>query len=289
MYETNGKPIIWARSAYAGSQRYPVHWAGDPKADLRSMYSTLRGGLSFGMSGFTFWSHDMGGFTPRPSEETYQRWSQFGFWTSHSRCHGVPPREPYSYSKTFLENFKKYDSIKYRLLPYIYSQAYHSMQKGIPILRAMVLEYESDPTTYPIDDQYLFGDSFLIAPVIEYGCTERMVYFPAGLWYTFESNSQIEGPCWQTVATPSDLIPVFVRAGSIIPMGPVRQFITEKPEETLDLRIYPLRNVNKEVIDQVLTFKYYDLQEMEWVITIKQGIAKLVSKIPGVHSQIILH
>ncbi len=121
--QITGENIIWARSAWAGSQRYPVHWGGDAENTDSGMAATLRGGLSIGLCGFSFWSHDIGGFVNRPSEDLYRRWAAFGMLTSHTRCHGISPREPWEFGETFENDFRRIDDLKYRLMPYVYAQA----------------------------------------------------------------------------------------------------------------------------------------------------------------------
>ncbi|HWC77667.1 MAG TPA: TIM-barrel domain-containing protein, partial [Blastocatellia bacterium] len=133
--ETTGESIIWARSAWAGSQRYPIHWGGDAENTNSAMAATLRSGLSFGLSGFTFWSHDAGGFVEKAPRDLYRRWLAFGVLTSQSRCHGAPPREPWGYDEAFVDEFRRIVELKYKLMPYVYAQAVASAQQGLPMLR----------------------------------------------------------------------------------------------------------------------------------------------------------
>ncbi len=143
--QISGENIMWARSAWAGSQRYPLHWGGDSGAQDGGMAATLRGGLSFGISGFTFWSHDIGGFAARTPEELYRRWMPFGMLTSHSRCHGTPPKEPWEYSAAFLDDFRRADEMKYKLMPYVYAQAKDASQRGLPMVRASLSNTRTTP------------------------------------------------------------------------------------------------------------------------------------------------
>ncbi len=137
--EVTGENIIWARSAWAGSQRYPIHWGGDAATTDIGMASTLRGGLSLGLSGFTFWSHDMGGFIGRTPEDLYRRWVAFGMLSSHSRAHGTPPREAWEFGTDFLNTFRRADELRYRLMPYIYAQAKDASTRGLPMVRALFI------------------------------------------------------------------------------------------------------------------------------------------------------
>ena len=140
-----GDNIIWARSAWAGSQRYPLHWGGDAESTDQGMAAELRGGLSFGLSGFSFWSHDVGGFTATAvdnmDKDLFARWLAFGMLTSHSRCHGIAPKEPWHYGQEFMDDFRAIDELKYQLMPYVYAQAKDSSERGLPMLRALFVEY----------------------------------------------------------------------------------------------------------------------------------------------------
>ena len=154
--------IMWARAAWAGSQRYPLHWGGDAATTNTGLLGTLRAGLSFGLSGFSFWSHDMGGFVKSTPEDLYCRWIPFGFLTSHTRAHGAPPTEPWLYdSKRVQDVFRKSAEMKYRLMPYVYAQAKECTEKGLPMLRALFVEFPDDPGAWKVDDEYLFGSQIL--------------------------------------------------------------------------------------------------------------------------------
>ena len=168
--EVNGDNIIWARSTWAGSQRYPVHWGGDPANTNTAMAASLRGGLSIGVSGFSFWSHDIGGFVLKTPEEIYRRWTPFGMFTSHTRSHGAPPTEPWEYSEDFLNDFRDATNLRYTLMPYIYAQAKHCTETGLPMLRALFIEYPDDPGSWLVDNEYLFGSDFLVAPLLFHVC-----------------------------------------------------------------------------------------------------------------------
>ncbi len=232
-----GNALIWARSAWAGSQRYPLHWSGDGSATWRDLPCTLRSGLSLGLSGFVFWSHDIGGFIGNPTPELYSRWVQLAAFTSHARAHGEPPREPWYYGERAESIYRQYMELRYRLLPYIYSQAMESVRQSLPMLRALVLEFQDDPIVANIEDEYLFGDSFLVAPVMT-PSNERMVYLPEGQWVNYWSKQVVQGNKWFKVEAPLEQLPLWVRAGSIIPLGPVQQFVDEKPLDPLTVELY---------------------------------------------------
>jgi len=243
-----GNGIIWARSAYAGSQRYPLHWSGDTTANFYHLQTVLRSGLQFGLSGFVFWSHDIGGFLYEPSPKLYIRWAQFGLFCSHSRCHGTTPREPWHYGEEALRIFRKYDELRYSLIPYIYSQAYICVEKSLPMVRALVLEYQDDRNVYHIDDEYLFGENILVAPILNEN-DERNIYIPEGIWYDFWNNKEYTGKQWIKYIAPLDIMPIFVRKGSIIPMQEVTQYVKEGLPKKIKLAVWPDKDMKAKIID----------------------------------------
>lgn len=234
-----GEGIIWARSAWAGSQRYPLHWGGDSATDFHGMYHSLRGGLSFGLSGFSFWSHDVGGYFGTPDADVYIRWAQMGLFSSHMRMHGTSSREPWKFGEEIEAIFVEYARLRYRLLPYIWREARRAAENSLPMLRALLIEFSEDPSTWNIDDQYLFGESILVAPVFSRRPV-RNVYLPAGArWYDFWTDELYEGGQWVQKEVPLDTLPLYIRAGSIIEAGPEISHTGEKSIESLDLHYYP--------------------------------------------------
>jgi alpha-D-xyloside xylohydrolase len=232
-----GEAVVWARSAWAGSQRYPIHWSGDGMAVWADLPCTLRSGLSLGLSGFPFWSHDIGGFVGNATPDLYARWAQLGMFSSHARAHGVPPREPWAYGPQAEEIYRQYAELRYRLLPYIYSQAIEAVSRSLPVLRALVIEFQDDPTVFTIDNQYLFGDSFLVAPIMD-ETNHRRVYLPMGDWVDYWTKDTVTGGRWLDIEARLEILPIWVRAGAIIPMGPVQQYVDEKPLDPLTLELY---------------------------------------------------
>jgi alpha-D-xyloside xylohydrolase len=214
--ETTGESIIWARSAWAGSQRYPVHWGGDAaKMDI-GMAATLRGGLSLGLSGFTFWSHDIGGFFGDKAEDVYRRWVPFGMLTSHSRSHGTPPKEPWELGPQFLDEYRRAAEMKYRLMPYVYAQARDASERGLPMVRALFVEYPDDPGAWGVDDEYLFGSEMLVAPLLEAGTTGRDVYLPGGRWVDYQTG-RAYARGWQRIEAGTIPAVILVREGAVVP------------------------------------------------------------------------
>ena len=219
---TNGENIIWARSAWAGSQRYPLHWGGDAATTNTGLQGTLRAGLSLGLSGFTFWSHDVGGFVTESPEELYRRWLPFGFLTSHTRIHGAPPTEPWLYGKDFTDYFRKCAEMKYCLMPYVYSEAVTSSANGWPMMRALLLEFPDDPGAWRVDDEYMFGSSILVAPMMEAG-SSRDVYLPGkGKWIDYQTG-RVYTPGWHRIDTAEMPVVIMVKDGTALPILPVAQ------------------------------------------------------------------
>lgn len=234
--EVNNENIIWARSAWAGSQRYPLHWGGDAANTDIGMDATLRGGLSFGLSGFSFWSHDIGGFVVAAPENLYRRWLPFGFLTSHSRAHGAPPKEPWLYNDNFVKAFRESAEMKYKLMPYIYAQAKLCTEKGLPMVRALFVEYPDDPGAWLVEDEYLFGADILVAPMMEAG-TERNVYLPKGNWIDYQSGKTYQQG-WNVIETGKIPAVILVRDGAVIPHAQLAQSTDKINWSDIELKVY---------------------------------------------------
>lgn len=215
--KVKGDNIIWARSAWSGSQRYPLHWGGDAASTNTGMLGTLHAGMSLGMSGFSFWSHDMGGFVTSTPEELYRRWLPMGFLTSHTRAHGAPPTEPWLYNKEFTDYFRKCAEMKYSLMPYIVKEAEECAANGWPMFRALQVEFPEDPGVWQIEDEYMFGKDFLVAPLLTQA-KKRSVYLPAGQeWVNYQSGKTY-APGWHTLTPEGELdCIIMVRMGAEIP------------------------------------------------------------------------
>ena len=216
-----GEGIIWARSAWAGSQRYALHWGGDAATTNTGLLGDLRGGLSFGLSGFSFWSHDMGGFVTASPEDIYRRWLPFGFLSSHTRAHGAPPTEPWLISKSFTDAFRACAEMKYKLMPYVYTQAKDCSERGLPMVRALLVEFPEDKGAWLVEDEYMFGSQMLVAPLMESG-DSRDVYLPKGKWIDYQTGKIYEGG-YQTIEAGDIPAVILVRDGSLIPHVPLAQ------------------------------------------------------------------
>ena len=216
-----GEGIIWARSAWAGSQRYALHWGGDAATTNTGMLGDLRGGLSFGLSGFSFWSHDMGGFVTASPEDIYRRWLPFGFLSSHTRAHGAPPTEPWLISESFTDAFRKCAEMKYKLMPYVWEQAKECSKLGLPMVRALLVEFPHDQGAWYVEDEYMFGSKMLVAPLLESG-NSRNVYLPKGKWIDYQTGKIYEGG-YQTIEAGKIPCIILVKDGSVIPHAPLAQ------------------------------------------------------------------
>lgn len=218
--------IIWARPGTAGSQRYPVHWGGDSQCSWSGLQGTLKASLSIGLSGFSYHSHDIGGFIGKPTPELYVRWAQFGLLSSHSRSHGAGDengREPWFFGEEAINIFRKFANLKYSLLPYIVEQARLGAPKGLPVVRAMLLEFPDDRSCWTCEEQYMFGGWLLVAPILESRdvSAEKHVYLPKGRWYDFwTKEARSSNGEWIVVRdTPLDSVPIWVKDGAVIPFA----------------------------------------------------------------------
>ena len=222
--EVTGDGIVWARAAWAGCQRYPLHWGGDSESSWAGLAGSLKGGLHFGLSGFAFWSHDVPGFHSTPDfmnsvidPKVYVRWTQFGVFSSHMRYHGTHKREPWYYP-TVSDIVKKWWKLRYRLMPYILEESRLATETGYPVLQALLFHHPDDRTCWHIDDEYYFGRAFLVAPVMN-SSDRRDIYLPEGEWVNFFTKEHFHGPIWlKDVYVPLDEMPVFCHPGTVIPV-----------------------------------------------------------------------
>ena len=236
--------VLFARSATAGGQKFPVHWGGDCWSDYESMEESLRGGLSLTSSGFGFWSHDIGGFENTSTADVYKRWCAFGLLSSHSRLHGSTSyRVPWAYDDEAVDVLRSFVRLKARLMPYLWKTALTAHNEGIPSMRAMVLSYTNDKMCNYLDKQYMLGDSLLVAPIFnDEGIGEYYLPKENGIWTDFFTGRQQEGGDWYTRTYAYTEIPLMVRPNTVLPLGNSE----EGPEY--------------DYADQV-TFRVYDVQD----------------------------
>ncbi|MBX7172228.1 MAG: DUF4968 domain-containing protein [Pyrinomonadaceae bacterium] len=242
--QTTGDSIIWARSAWAGSQRYPLHWGGDAENTNSAMAASLRGGLSFGLSGFTYWSHDAGGFVNKAPRDLYRRWMAFSVLTSHTRAHGAPPREPWEYDEKLTEDFRRALNLRYSLMPYIYAQAKDSSAKGYPMLRTLFFEFPNDKTSWMIEDEYMFGENLLVAPIFEEGKNDRQVYLPTGNWIDYQTGKIYQGEKWHEIEAGEIPIILLVKNNSVLPHVKPAQSTSEIDWNNVELKVFSTDKAN---------------------------------------------
>ncbi|MCF3651666.1 alpha-xylosidase [Synoicihabitans lomoniglobus] len=214
----DGEAVLFARSAHTGGQKFPVHWGGDCNSTFESMAESLRGGLSLGACGFGFWSHDIGGFEGQPDPAVYKRWVAFGLLSSHSRMHGSTSyRVPWAFDEESCDVLRYFTRLKCRLMPYLFAKAVEAHRTGVPLMRAMVMEFCDDRGCDALDRQYMLGDRLLVAPVFSVA-GEVDFYLPTGSWVHLLTGEERSGGWHRTHHDFMDL-PLYVRTGSVLPLG----------------------------------------------------------------------
>lgn len=235
------RPFIVTRAGFAGIQRYAAKWTGDNVADWEHLWLQIPMLLSLGLSGVPFVGADVGGFFGRPTPELLARWYQVAAFTPFCRnhqCMGSYDHEPWFHSPSVREAIKRVLELRYRLLPYLYSLFYEHYTKGYPVMRPLVFEYQGDEETYQMDDEFLVGPFLLVAPVLKEGARSREVYLPAGEWFDFWTGCVYKGPARLVVEAPLDRVPLFVRAGAVIPEWPPMNHVGEARLDPLYLHVY---------------------------------------------------
>lgn len=237
-----GEAVVFARSATAGSQQFPVHWGGDCESTYESMAESLRGGLSLGLSGFGYWSHDIGGFEGTPDPALFKRWIAFGMLSSHSRLHGSSSyRVPWLFDEEAVDVLRVFSKLKARLMPYLWQAAEQAAAEGTPMMRAMALEFPADPACAHLERQYMLGDSLLVAPVFS-DEGEVTYYVPDGVWTDFFTGDEIQGPRWVTTVCDMLTVPLLVRPNTVLPLGAVDDRPDYDYADGVTLRLYRLED-----------------------------------------------
>ncbi len=236
------RPFVLTRAGYAGTQRYSAAWTGDNVSSWEHLAMAIPMCLNFGLSGQSFVGPDIGGFIGTPTGEMYTRWLQYGVFLPLCRSHSVKgsiDKEPWAYGEAFEKVNKKFIELRYQLMPFLYTEFYKASATGIPIMRPLMLEFPEDKTTYRIDTQFMVGENILVSPVMEAGSTTRWMYLPGGDWYDFWTRSKVTGGKWMEAKAPVDQIPLFIRAGAVIPMQQSVQYTDEAPVDPLTFEIFP--------------------------------------------------
>ena len=269
-----GEAILFARSATAGSQQFPVHWGGDNSASYVSMAETLRAGLSMSHSGFGFWSHDISGFEQTAPADVYKRWAAFGLLSSHSRLHGSSSyRVPWLSDEESCDVVRKFTRLKCRLMPYLYGAAVEAHEHGTPMMRPMMLEFPDDPACDTLDRQYMMGESLLVAPVF-HADSHVDYYLPDGLWTSLLDGRKVQGGRWQKETHDFLSLPLMVRPGTVLPMGQCDDRPDYDYTDGLELHVYQLAE------GQTVVVKIPDLKGQiaaTYTVTMKNGQAEVVT------------
>jgi alpha-glucosidase len=236
------RPYVITRAAYAGIQRYSTMWTGDTNSTWDALGLNIPMFTSLGLSGEPFVGSDVGGFMGRGNAELLVRSYQISFLAPFCRNHKVIDgydQEPWRFGKYYEEIIRKYLKLRYQLLPFLYTTLEEAHRTGVPVFRPLVLNYPDDPNTYNLDNEFMIGDDLLVAPILRPEVTERLVYLPKGDWYDYWTNKKYTGGTMIKSAAPLETVPMFVRAGAIIPFGPELNYVGEKPFDPLTFAIYP--------------------------------------------------
>ena len=256
--------VLFARSATAGGQKFQVHWGGDCWSNYEAMAESMRGGLSLTMSGFGYWSHDIGGFEDTSTPDVYKRWAAFGLLSTHSRFHGSTSyRVPWAYDDEAVDVVRFFTKLKLSLTPYLYSSAVRTSRTGVPMMRSMVLEFENDPVCQYLDRQYMLGDSLLVAPIFN-DRGEAYYYLPEGTWTNYLTGETVEGGVWRKEHHDYMSIPLWARENTILPVNYGLKHAADSYKEGLELKVIGLK-------DQAETTVYEDQKEILQVSVAKDG------------------
>jgi alpha-glucosidase len=238
----NERPFVLTRAGFAGTQRYSAAWTGDNVSSWEHLAMAIPMCLNFGLSGQPFVGPDIGGFIGTPTGEMYTRWLQYGVFLPLCRSHSVKgsvDKEPWAYGEKFETINRKFIELRYQLLPFLYTEFYKASLSGVPIMRPLLLEFPDDKTTYRIDTQFMIGENILVSPVMEAGSTTRWMYLPKGEWYDFWTREKVGGGKWIDAKATIDQVPLFIRAGAVIPMQQVVQFADQAPVDPITFEIFP--------------------------------------------------
>jgi alpha-glucosidase len=256
----NQRPLVITRDTYAGGQRYAAVWTGDNSSTWKHLAISLPEIMNLGISGITLAGADIGGFAIGATPELYARWLEAGVFYPYCRTHtayGNPNQEPWSYGNKIEDINRRSIELRYRLLPYLYNAFHEASQTGLPVMRALLLDYPDDPRAVQQDSEFLFGDDLLVAPVLLSHHTGREVYLPRGVWYDFWSDRRYTGPATIAVEAPLDRIPLFVRGGAIVPTQQLVQYTSQASINPLQFEIYPNGSSSREYYeDDGLSFDY---------------------------------
>ena len=253
------RPFVITRACYAGTQKYATCWTGDNHSIWAHLQMAIPQLCNLGLSGMPFAGTDIGGFGSDTTEELLLRWVQVGCFSPLFRNHsamGSRQQEPWQFGERTIEIYRKYVKLRYHWIPYLYDLFWEEERTGAPILRPLVYHYEKDKTAQTCNDEFLFGERILVAPVVSQGTVKRMVYLPAGEWYDYWTCEKIAGESWIIRDAPMDICPIYVKAGSVIPTMEPMAYVGEKEQETLLLEVFPGRGQCDHYLDNGEDFAY---------------------------------
>ena len=267
------RPFVITRACYAGSQKYTTAWTGDNHSMWAHVQMAIPQLCNLGLSGMPFVGTDIGGFGADTTPELLTRWVQVGCFSPLFRNHssmGTREQEPWRFGTEVLDIYRKYVKLRYRLLPYFYDLFYEEERTGAPIMRPLVYHYEKDETARECNDEFLVGSQILVAPVVQQGMRKRMVYLPEGVWYDYWTKERIQGPVWFVREAPLDTCPIYVKAGTILPMMEEQNYVGEKPFDVLLLDVYPGEGSYDHYLDNGEDFAYREGQYHQYRFTVKE-------------------
>lgn len=253
------RPFVITRACYAGSQKYATGWTGDNHSMWGHLQMAIPQLCNLGLSGMPYVGTDIGGFGSDTTPELLARWIQVGCFSPLFRNHaamGTRMQEPWQFGPEIMDIYRKYVKLHYQWIPYFYDLFFEGEKTGAPIMRPLVFHYEKDEVVANCNDEFMFGDKILVAPVVTQGTTKRMIYLPAGEWYDYWTKEKFAGPSWIIKDAPLDTCPIFIKAGSIIPMMEPMSYVGEKPLDTLLLDVYPGEGSCNHYLDNGEDFSY---------------------------------
>lgn len=272
------RPFVITRACYSGSQKYTTAWTGDNQSLWEHLRMAIPQMCNMGLSGLVFIGTDVGGFGADVTPELLSRWVQVGCFSPLFRNHsskGSTRQEPWLFGQETLDINRKYIELRYRLLPYLYDMFHETEQSGMPVIRPLVLHYEQDKNTWNMNDEFLFGEQMLVAPVVEQGSVKKLLYLPEGVWYDYDTKERVEGGRYLVKDAPLDVCPIFVKAGSIIPNYEPMQYVGERTLDTLILDVYPGEGGYVHYQDNGEDFAYQQGEYNLYEITLKDDTLEI--------------
>ncbi|MFC6206462.1 glycoside hydrolase family 31 protein [Levilactobacillus tongjiangensis] len=268
------RPFVITRAAYAGTQKYSTVWTGDNRSMWPHLQMMIPQLCNLGLSGFSFAGTDIGGFASDSSAELLTRWIEAAIFSPLLRNHaamGTRHQEPWSFGEPTLSIYRRYLKLRYRFIPFLYDLFADETQTGLPIMRPLVLNYPADQRVRNLDDEFMVGDSLLVAPIVQKSQTKRLVYLPAGDWIDFWNNQEYRGEQDIVVAAPLDKLPLFVKKGTVLPWGPAVSYISDEPDTTMTFKLYGNTTTYQHYQDNGTDFAYQDGHYNRYTISVTDG------------------